>query len=105
MITSKEVNFVSAVIYAAARSAEEIKSFMCAVNAVLDENFQNYEIICVNDSAPDSVIHAIREFKDEHKVPALSIVSMAEGKTPQGLEKSMVAGVDASIGDYVFEFD
>ncbi|MBQ7594417.1 MAG: glycosyltransferase [Synergistaceae bacterium] len=101
MITSnKEVNFVSAVIYVGS-STREIKTFLRSIHKVFDANFQNYEFICVNDNANSSLLQEIREFKEERKILALSIVNMAVS----GYEESMVAGVDASIGDYVFEFD
>ncbi len=101
MITpNKEVNFVSAVIYIGPSTCE-IKTFLSSIYEVFNVNFQNYEFICVNDNANSSLLKEIREFKEELKILALSIVNMAVS----GYEESMVAGVDASIGDYVFEFD
>lgn len=50
---NKEKNFVSAVIYV--HDAEnEIEKFLKTVAGVLEANFENSEIICVNDFSGDN---------------------------------------------------
>ncbi|MCQ2594024.1 MAG: glycosyltransferase [Treponemataceae bacterium] len=98
---NKEKNFVSAVIYVH-NSEKEITDFVKNVAAVLGENFEKSEIICVNDFSCDNSVQKIKELSKEIKSPAISILNMSYF---HGLELSMTAGVDLSIGDFVFEFD
>jgi len=98
-------NFVSAVVYIY-NNVSEIESFIKAVYGVLGENFEKFEIICVNDSSKDYSADVLKD-----------VVSNLEGYTEsctvtllnmsyyQGLETSMRAGIDLAIGDFVFEFD
>lgn len=102
MIDTRELNFVSAVIYAGSSSGD-IMPLIETVYDVLEANFMNYEIICVNDSAPPELLKAVRDFRAMKNIKAVSFVNMSEGW--HGREESMVAGADAAIGDYIFEFD
>ncbi len=102
----KEMNFVSAVIYAGSQT-EGMGEFLKSIHTVLSSHFQQYEIICVNDCADGLVLQEIKRIKQEKNMEAFTVVNMAQGRGTfgQGLEKSMVAGRDMAIGDYVFEFD
>lgn len=101
-MVNKEKNFISAVVYV--HNAEmRIGSFLDSVTSVLEKNFENIEIICVDDASDDRSIDVIKERgADGMAGGSISIISMNHF---QGLEPAMVAGVDLSIGDYVFEFD
>ncbi|WP_017413598.1 glycosyltransferase [Clostridium tunisiense] len=101
MVSNKEKNFISAVIYVN-NNEDHIGYFLENLNSVLEENFEKYEIICVNDSSTDKSIEKIREFGDKVKGPVLSVINMS---FYQGMELSMNAGVDLAIGDFVYEFD
>ncbi len=97
----KEKNFVSAVIYV--HNAEKtIGGFLKTVIDVLETNFEHLEIICVNDGSKDGSVKIIKEFSGQTNPASLSIVNMGYF---HGLELAMNAGVDLSIGDFVFEFD
>ncbi len=50
MITNKEKNFISAVVYVH-NNEKEIANFLENLNKKLNENFEKYEIICVNDKS------------------------------------------------------
>ena len=101
MIKNKEKNFVSAVVYC--RDSEKtIKDFLGGINNVLRENFEKYEIICVNDCSGDGTVKAVNEFCEENTVKSLTVVNTS---FYQGLENGMIAGLDIAIGDFVFEFD
>lgn len=76
--------------------------FVRKVSAVLYENFEHYEIICVNDGFDDDTVFALKELSGEVKNGVLSVVNMSYR---QGVELSMSAGVDLAIGDFVYEFD
>ena len=100
-MTNKEKNFVSAVIYV--HNAERaIEPFLRQVLCVLEENFEHSEIICVNDASSDGSINVIKEVSKAAKSASISILNMS---FYHGLELAMNAGVDLSIGDFVFEFD
>lgn len=97
----KESNFVSAVIYVH-QCGGRIGEFLTRLHSLLQANFQKFELICVNDASTDNSVDAIRAFAAGVEVPMVSILNMSYY---QGLEAAMNAGVDLSIGDFVFEFD
>lgn len=98
---NKEKNFISAVMYIGDDMAVA-PNFIRKVSAVLHENFEHYEIICVNDGLDDAATAPVREMSAEVEEGVLSIVNMSYR---QGVELSMSAGVDLAIGDFVYEFD
>lgn len=101
MIKNKEKNFVSAVVYCR-DSKNTIGAFLGCVNNTLKENFEKYEIICVNDCSQDDTVGQINAFCEENTVKSLTVVNTS---FYQGLENAMIAGLDIAIGDFVFEFD
>ncbi len=97
----KEKNFISAVVYVR-NNENNIKNFLEVVNNYLKDNFLSYEIICVNDDSSDNSVQMIKEFAKDSDGEIISILNMSYY---QGIEQSMHAGVDLSIGDFVYEFD
>ena len=100
-MNNKESNFVSAVVYLH-KGETNAYGFLDMMNFVLKENFEKYEIICVDDEVEESVIEDVRRFKSENENTIVSIIRMG---FQHGLEAAMNAGIDLSIGDFVFEFD
>lgn len=98
---SKEKNFISAVVYVH-NDADVIKEFTKNLYATLKQNFLKFELIFVNDASTDNSVEAIREVTGSFEGCATSILSMSYH---QGTEMAMNAGVDLSIGDFVYEFD
>lgn len=98
---SKQKNFVSAVIYVH-NDENTIGEFLTMVRNVLEENFLHSDIICVNDGSTDDSMSEIKKCSAEATTAGISILNMS---FYHGLELSMNAGVDLSIGDFVFEFD
>lgn len=96
----KEKNFLSAVVYVSNNEAE-IDGFLSRLGETLDRNFEQYEIVCVNDGSADESAARIRAAA-ELLGGSVSVVNLSY---PQGLEAAMTAGVDLAIGDFVFEFD
>ena len=90
MITSKEKNFISAVLYVH-NVEEEIKKFLPAVYELLEREFDKFEIICVNDASTDNSKNEIEKIAKRINTAVISIVNMS---TFQGIELSMNAGVD-----------
>ena len=97
----KEKNFVSAVIYV--HNAEKrIESFLQTIIRVMEEYFENSEIICVNDCSDDESARVIRQVSQNASITSVSILNLS---CFHGLEIAMNAGVDLTIGDFVLEFD
>lgn len=101
MIENKEKKFISAVVYVH-NNEKHLQYFLENVNKALDTTFEKYEIICVNDYSDDQCIKIIKDFSKNVKNAVVSIINMS---FYQGMELSMNAGIDLSIGDFVFEFD
>ncbi len=101
MSLNKEKNFVSAVVYLY-NDEKTVGNFLLTVNNLLKENFEKYEIVCVNDCSTDNTVKAVENFCEANSVKSLTVINTSFF---QGVESRMVAGVDISIGDFVFEFD
>ena len=101
MISNKEKNYVSAVVYVH-NNEEKIREFVNKINNVLNGTFEKYEIIFVNDASSDKTREIISE---ESKQITTGIVTTINMSFLQGVETSMNAGIDLAIGDFVFEFD
>lgn len=99
-MNTKEKNFISAVIYLH-NDGERAVTFCKAVAAELEAHFAQYELIAVDDACTDATVKALRAWGKEQAAP-LTILHMS---LYHGLENAMNAGLDAAIGDYVYEFD
>lgn len=97
----KEKNFVSAVVYVH-DDAPRLEAFLELVCSVLTENFLQAEVICVNDASRDNSHEIIREYSKRIENVSISVLNMSDY---HGVELAMNAGVDLTIGDFVFEFD
>lgn len=101
MRNPKEKSFVSAVIYVHNAEAR-IEPFLNAVLPVLETNFEHFEIICVNDCSEDAGVDKLKALCKNSKLTGISVLNLSHFI---GVEAAMSAGVDLSIGDFVFEFD
>lgn len=101
MISNKEENFISAIVYLH-NHEPFVEMFLQKISDLLGENFINYEIICVDDGSTDQTIPKIKQTVQNLEQCTLSIVKL---NNYQGYEAAMNAGVDMAIGDYVLEFD
>jgi dolichol-phosphate mannosyltransferase len=69
----------------------------------MEEHFQKYEIICVNDGSTDQTLDEIRSYSEQAvKMPVLTLIHLSYY---QGMEAAMNAGSDIAVGDFLFEFD
>ncbi len=100
-MTSKEKNFISAVIYVH-NDTERIEKFLQTVVQVLEEHFEHSEIICVNDYSQDNSVDVIKSIGSKAKNTTVTILNMSYF---HGVELAMNAGMDLAIGDFVLEFD
>lgn len=101
MPINKEKIFISSIIYVY-NNQQSIYQFLTFLNRELNEYFEHFEIICVNDASKDDSVKEIQDFSKKNPDCQISILNMG---FYQGLELSMVAGMDLSIGDFIFEFD
>lgn len=105
MEQNKEKNFVSAVLYCC-NDAAIIGLFLKNLDEVLAFNFLKYEIIVVNDASNDDSIKIVKDYAHQvnsgEKEHTITVLNMSYR---QGLEASMNAGLNLTIGDFVFEFD
>lgn len=105
MEQNKEKNFVSAVLYCC-NDADRIGPFIQSLDETLDSNFLKYEIVVVNDSSDDESTKIVKDYAHRvnggEKEHTITILNMS---FRQGLEASMNAGLNLTIGDFVFEFD
>ncbi len=102
MVTIKEKNFVSCIIYLH-NDGKYVKDFLYKVCGIVQENFEKYEIVCVNDGCIDDTLEQIQSFLDEDK--HRHVVSLINLSYYQGVEAAMNAGRDLAVGDFIFEFD
>ncbi len=100
-MNNKQSNFVSAVVYLHKEEAHAYQ-FLLTIHEELEKHFEKYEIICVDDDTNEKTLADVYRFKDESVRASVSIVKMG---FCHGLEAAMNAGIDLSIGDFVFEFD
>lgn len=101
MDLNKEKNFASAVVYCY-NDAVKIGGFIENLDKTLASNFLKYEIIVVNDASTDNSVEEIKRYAAHKEGKVFTIINMSY---THGLEAAMNAGVDLSIGDFVFEFD
>ena len=99
-MNTKEKNFISAVIYLH-DDGDRAVAFCRTVASELDAHFAQYELVVVDDACTDDTVARLREWGREQAAP-LTILHMS---LFHGLEDAMNAGLDAAIGDYVYEFD
>lgn len=98
----KEKKFISLVVYL--HNVEEyIKYFMKSIIPVCESNFEQFEIVCVDDGCADGTVDKLKEYLEENQTAAM--VNMIHMSFFQGIESAMNAGRDIAIGDFVYEFD
>lgn len=100
MTTNKEKNFISAVVYLHNDGVRAVKFFK-QLTEQLDAHFEQYELIAVDDACTDDTVSLLRDWARDLTRP-LTFLHMS---LFQRLEPCMNAGLDAAIGDYVYEFD
>lgn len=98
----KEKKFISLVVYL--HNVEEyIKYFMKSIIPVCESNFEQFEIVCVDDGCTDGTVDKLKEYLEENQIFAM--VNVIHMSFFQGIESAMNAGRDIAIGDFVYEFD
>lgn len=96
----KEKTFISAVVYLH-NDGKAALDFFEKIDSALDDKFQNFEYVVVDDACADDTVSAIKEWARGRKAP-LTILHLS---LYHGVEDAMNAGIDVAIGDFVYEFD
>lgn len=102
MISKKEKKFISLVVYLH-DAAAYLKYFLDTVIPVCEENFEQFELVCVDDACQDGTMEVLRDYVESRQLKAM--VNVVHMSFFHGLESAMNAGRDIAIGDFVFEFD
>lgn len=98
----REKNFVSCILYLH-NDGEMVYGFLDRICRIMKQNFDQYEIICVNDGCVDHTITEIKRYLEESgDAHAVSLINLSYY---QGMEAAMNAGRDLAVGDFLFEFD
>ena len=98
----KEKKFISLVVYL--HNVEDyIKYFMKSIIPVCESNFEQFEIVCVDDGCTDGTVDKLKEYLEGNQTSAM--VNVIHMSFFQGIESAMNAGRDIAIGDFVYEFD
>lgn len=96
----KEQVFVSLVLYAH-NNEQEIEQALIQLDNTMMNHFKNYEIILVNDFSHDGTLekahNAINNIYGDTTIINLS--------RKHGVEHAMMAGLNKSMGDFVFEIE
>lgn len=99
---NKEKNFVSCVVYLH-NDGSCVRDFLQVICKVMQDNFEKYEIVCVNDGCVDDTVENVKDFlAGEADKPVVSLINLSYY---QGVESAMNAGRDLAVGDFLFEFD
>lgn len=102
MVTKlKEQVFISLVLYTYNHEKVIVNSLKKLWN-FLDDKFENFEIIIVNDASSDNTEEKVKEYtksKDSKKVTLINLDSK------HGLETAINVGTKFSIGDFLIELD
>lgn len=96
----KESVFISAVLYLSDH-AKKSEKFIENLLEGLKAYFQHYELIIVNDCCTNHE-HFLKKVLPSFGDSTITVVHMS---VKQGIEACLKAGLDVSIGDFVFEFD
>lgn len=97
-----EKKFMSLVIYLH-NTGSYLTYFLDQIISVCNANFEQYELVCVEDGCTDDTMAILREYVAEHQLQ--TVVNVIHMSFFQGLETAMNAGRDLAIGDFVYEFD
>lgn len=96
----KEQVFVSVVLYAQ-NNEREISQALIDVDRTMMNHFKNYEIILVNDFSQDNTLEEAQK-AIQNIYGDTTIINLSR---KHGVEHAMMAGLNKSMGDFVFEVE
>lgn len=96
----KEQVFVSIVIYTH-NDETMIQDTLIKIDQAVEDVFKNYEIILINDSSEDNTLEIAREAV-KYMRGDTTIINLSR---KHGVEHAMMAGLNRSMGDFVYEIE
>lgn len=109
-MNNKEKTFVSAVVYTH-NVESEITDFMKFLSGFLTANFENSEILCVNDSSEDSTAQVIKNVADGISGTTITLYVPADFDTIENAfsgakppKKAYNKGLSRSVFDFESPF-
>ncbi len=96
----KEKSFLSVVIYTY-NQINKLSKSLVKIDKYLLENFENYEIIIVNNGSNDNTEIEIENIKNKLR----GHTSLINLNKKQNIETAILAGTELAIGDFVIEIE
>lgn len=96
----KEKSFLSVIIYSYNQSFQ-LKKCLKATDKFLSTNFDNYEIIIVNNGSKDDTENKLKSIKKD----IVGNVSLINLNKKQNIENAILAGTELAIGDFIIEIE
>lgn len=96
----KEKSFLSIILYSYNQS-DQLCKCLKSTNQFLLKNFENYEIIIVDNGSSDSTEEKIKSIK-ENLCGNINLISLNK---KQNIENAILAGTELAIGDFVVEIE
>ena len=97
----KEQKYLSIVVVVVKQNSADIVKFLDTLKQFCEQKFTNYEFIIVANNAPQNIINQVIDQLTNSEIHA-NLVNLPYEVNK---EQAVIAGVDATIGDYVFEFE
>lgn len=69
-----------------------------AVGSVLDQTYEDFELIVIDDGSTDGTVEAIRQFEDDR-------IRLIQREDESGITSALNAGIDAADGEYLARQD
>lgn len=101
-MTVKEKKFIS-IVFRVRNHEKYIENFIHTIIPFFEKNFQNYELVCVNNDSTDKTIEKLKNIcKEQYPNVTLNIINLAYCRS---IEETIETGIEFTIGDFVFEFE
>ncbi len=98
---TKDKKFISVIIHVK-ENHNHLVSFLNILEKQFSPNFENYEYIIVNNSANLDINQYLTLQEKNNISGSINIINLS---WVHNIEDAMRAGIDLSIGDFIFEFD
>ncbi len=97
-----EKKFISIVIYLH-NAAAYLKFFLDTVLQVYEKNFEQFELVCVDDACSDGTVETLKSYVEAKQIKAM--VSVVHMGFFHGLEGAMNAGRDIAFDDIFVDYE
>ena len=95
----KEKGYISLVCYLC-NDADTVQPFLREIMPLIRENFENYQLVFVDDFSSDKTFEITTKMFKEFNVSG-SVLRLSQ---KHGNERGILAGLDKAVGDFIIEF-